>query len=119
MTVSGSHILADGIQRLYALTCIRLRFDGSMALIQQLFCCAHALYGRLESISTSIRTDVGIVDGSGVGGRPKYRAIIAILFLVGSETSFCGRLDGRTGIVDRELRKLCDMCNIDLTFIGD
>lgn len=118
MTVSGSHTLADGVQRLHALTCVRLWFDGSMALIQQLFCCAHALYGRLESISTSIGTDVGIVDGCGVGGRPKYRVIIAILFVVGSETSFRGLLHGRPGMVGRELRKWCDMCNIDLTFVG-
>ena len=119
MTVSGSHVLAEGIQRLHALAGICLWFESSMALFQQLFCRTHTFYGRLEFVSASIGTDVGIVDGGGVRGRPKYRAIIAIPFVVGSETSFRRRLDGRPGIVDRELRKWCDMCNIDLTFIGD
>jgi len=119
MTVSGSHMLADGIQGLYALTCIRLWFDGSMALIQQLFRCTHALYGRLDSISTSIRTDVGIVDGGGAGGRPKYMAIIGTILVVGSEIIFRWALNGRPGVIDRELRKWCDMCDVDLTFIGD
>lgn len=90
-----------------------------MALTQQLFCCAHALYGRLESVSTSIRTDVGIVDGGGAGSRAKYRAIIGALFVVESETIFRWAVDGRPGVADRKLRKWCDMCNVDLTFIGD
>jgi len=118
MTVSGSHTLADGVQRLHALTCVRLWFDGSMALIQQLFCCAHALYGRLESISTSIRTDVGVVDGSGFGGRPEYRFIIAILSVVGSETTFHWGFGDRPRGVDRELCKWCDVYNVGMTIVG-
>jgi len=117
-TFSGYHIRADGIQRLYALTRIGLWSDGSMALIQQLFCCAHALYGRLESISTSIRTDVGIVDGGMVGGGPKYRAIIAILLVVGRENDFRWGLDDWLRGIDRELRKWCNLCNVGMTMMG-
>jgi hypothetical protein len=62
MIVSGARLLADSIQPLYALTCIRLWLESCMAQIEKIFRRAHAFYGRLNVISVSIGSDDGVVD---------------------------------------------------------